>query len=170
MLGVNGTRWHYFDPDRLKALSFVLNGLLFLVLMLFAERSKSLDLRRAGKLLEVLAIVHIESALFVNAMNHQGAPHVRADVGLYLAATALFMILAALLSRWRLLVGGLAGCGLGSYLLVYLGLVQRKPFIVGLGFAGLLIALGTFGYVRYRSWGWAGRKRKSSVISDQSSV
>jgi serine/threonine protein kinase len=158
MLGVNSTRWAYFDPDRLKALSFVLNGMLFLALMLYAERSKSLDLRRASKLLEVLAIVHIESALFVNAMNHKGALDVRVDVGLYLAATALFMVLAAFLSRWRLLVGGLAGCGLGSYLLVYLGLVQRKPFIVGLGFAGLLIALGTFVYVRYRSRGWAGRK------------
>ena len=50
-----------------------------------------------------------------------------------------------------MLVGGLAGCGLGSYLLVDLGLVARKPFVVGLGFAGLLVALGTFAYVRRRS-------------------
>jgi hypothetical protein len=50
-----------------------------------------------------------------------------------------------------LLVGGLAGCGLGSYLLVHLGLVARKPFIIGLGFAGLLVALGTVAYVRRRS-------------------
>jgi hypothetical protein len=50
-----------------------------------------------------------------------------------------------------LLVGGLAGCALGSYLLVDLGLVSRKPFIVGLGLAGLLVALGAFAYVRRRS-------------------
>lgn len=40
---------------------------------------------------------------------------------------------------------------LGSYLVVDLGLVARKPFIVGLGFAGLLTALGAFAYVRRRS-------------------
>jgi hypothetical protein len=76
---------------------------------------------------------------------------VRADVWLYLAAAGLFMVLAPFRSRWRLLVGGLAGCGLGSYLLVELGIVDRKPFIIGLGFAGLLVALGTFAYVRRRA-------------------
>ena len=39
-------------------------------------------------------------------------------------------------------------CGLGSYLLVDLELVARKPFIIGLGVAGLLGALGAFVYVR----------------------
>jgi hypothetical protein len=34
---------------------------------------------------------------------------------------------------------------------VDLGIVERKPFIVGLGFAGLLVALGTFAYVRRKS-------------------
>ena len=58
------------------------------------------------------------------------------------------MALAPFRSRWRLLVGGLAGCGLGSYLVVDLGLVARKPFIIGLGFAGLLVTLGAFAYVR----------------------
>jgi len=60
------------------------------------------------------------------------------------------MVLAPFRSRWRLLVGGLAGCGLGSYLLVDLGIVDRTSFIIGLGFAGLLTALGTFAYVRRR--------------------
>jgi serine/threonine protein kinase len=151
MLGVEGTRWPYFDHDRLSAFSFVLNGLLFLALMLVTERSASLDLRRASKLLEVLAIVHILSALFANALNHRGDAHVRVDVWLYLGAAGLFMLLAPFRSRWRLLVGGLAGCALGSYLLVDLGLVSRKPFIVGLGLAGLLVALGAFAYVRRRS-------------------
>jgi serine/threonine protein kinase len=151
MLGVDGARWPYFDPGRLRALSFVLNGIFFLALMLVTERAASLDLRRASKLLEVLAIVHTLSALFVNAMNHRDAAHVRADVWLYLVAAAAFMILAPFRSRWRLLVGGLAGCGLGSYLLVDLGLVPRKPFIIGLGLVGLLLALGSFAYVRKRS-------------------
>jgi hypothetical protein len=151
MLGVDGARWPFFDHQRLDAFSIVLNGLFYLGLMLFTERSASLDLRRASKLLEVLAIVHTLSALFVNAMEHRSDAHVRVDVWLYLAAAAVFMVLAPFRSRWRLLVGGLAGCGLGSYLLVELGIVDRKPFIIGLGFAGLLIALGTFAYVRRRS-------------------
>ena len=77
--------------------------------------------------------------------------HVRVDVWLYLGAATIFMVLAPFRSRWRLLVGGLAGCGLGSYLLVDLHLVDRKPFIIGLGFIGLLVALSTFVYVRRRS-------------------
>ncbi len=151
MLGVPDSLWDYFDTARLNAFSVVLNGLLFLALMLMTERSASLDLRRASKLLEVLAIVHTLSALFANALAHRGAPHVRVDVGVYLSAAALFMVLAPFRSRWRLLVGGLLGCGLGSYLLVDLGIVDRKPFIVGLGFAGLLAALGAFVYVRRRA-------------------
>jgi hypothetical protein len=156
MLGVTGARWPYFDDQRLQAFSFVLNGFVFLALMLVTERAASLDLRRASKLLEVLAIVHTLTALFANAMNHRNAAHVRADVWLYLAAAAVFMVLAPFRSRWRLLVGGLAGCGLGSYLLVELGIVNRTSFIVGLGFAGLLAALGTFAYVRRRE----GMRRK----------
>jgi serine/threonine-protein kinase len=150
MLGVEGARWAFFDESRLKAFSIVLNGLLFLGLMLVTERAASLDLRRASKLLEVLAIVHTLSALFANAMSHRNAPHVRADVWIYLAAAAAFTVLAPFRSRWRLLVGGLAGCGLGSYLLVELGIVDRTSFVVGLGFAGLVVALGTFAYVRRR--------------------
>jgi serine/threonine-protein kinase len=150
MLGVDGTRWPYFDQQRLQAFSFALNGFLFLGLMLLTERSSSLDLRRAGKWLEVLAIAHMLSALFINAMNHRHDAHVRTDVWLYLGAAAVFVVLAPFRSRWRLLVGGLAGFGLGSYLLVELGIVDRKSFIIGLGFVGLLAALGTFAYVRRR--------------------
>jgi len=151
MLGLTDELWPYFDHDRQTALSFVINGLLFLILMLVSERAASLDLRRAGKLLEVLAILHTLSALFANALNHRHDPLVRVDVWLYVSAALGFAILAPFRSRWRLLVGGLAGCGLGSYLLVDLGLVARKPFIIGLGFAGLLVALGTFGYLSWRS-------------------
>jgi len=155
MLGVSEARWVYFDPERQQALSFVLNGLWFLALMLITERAKSLDLRRASKWLEVLAILHVISALFVNAMEHRGNSLVRVDLWLYLAAAFSFAILAPFRSRWRMLVGGLVGCGLGCYLLVDLELVARGPFIIGLGFAGLLVALSAFAYVR---WGQRSRR------------
>jgi hypothetical protein len=148
MLGVTTERWPYFDHDRQVAFSVVLNGLLFLALMLVGERSASLDLRRASKWLEVLAILHTISALFANAMQHEGKPLVRVDVWVYLAVALFFTVLAPFRSRWRMLVGGLVGCGLGSYLLVYLDLVARKPFIIGLGLLGLAVALGAFIYVQ----------------------
>jgi len=150
MLGMNHDLSPYFDLDRLKTLSFVANGLLFLTLMLITDKSASLDLRRASRTLEILAILHMLSPLFFNALEHRDKAYVRLDAGLYLGAAVLFMVLAPFRSRWRLLVGGLAGCGLGSYLLVDLGLVARQPFIIGLGLTGLLVALGTFAYVRQR--------------------
>jgi hypothetical protein len=153
MMGLNSEHWRYFDHDRLVAISFVLNGLVFLSLMLGAQNSRSLDLRRASKLLELLAIFHILTPLFASALSHRADSFVQVDVWLYLGAGFIFAILAPFRSRWRLLVGGLAGCGLGSYLLVDLGLVARKPFVIGLGFAGLLAALGAYGYLRARSRG-----------------
>ncbi len=151
MLGVDGAHRPYFDAQRLESFSIVLNGIFFLGLMLLTEKSASLDLRRGARLLEVLAIVHTLSALFANALEHRGDIRVALDVWLYLGTAGLLVLLAPFRSRWRLLVGGLAGCGLGSYLLVDLGIVDRKPFIVGLGFAGLLVALGTFAFVRRRA-------------------
>ena len=150
MLGVTTERWPFFDHQRLQAFSVALNGLLFLGLMLATERSASLDLRRASRLLEILAILHILSALFANALVHRNDTHVRVDAWLYVCCAVVLVLLAAMRSRWRLLVGGLAGCGLGSYLLVDLGLVNRKPFIVALGIGGLLLSLGTFIYVQRR--------------------
>ena len=148
MLGITPEQWSYFDSDRQMAFSFVLNGLVFLGLMLGAERAPSLDLRRASKWLEVLAILHVISALFRNALQHREDALVRYDVWIYLAFALFFGVLAPFRSRWRMLVGGLIACGLGSYLLVDLGLVARKPFIIGLGVTGLLVALGAFIHVR----------------------
>jgi hypothetical protein len=163
MLGVTEGVWGYFDHDRQVAFSIVINGVFFLALMLLGERSASLDLRRASKWLEVLAILHIISALFANAMEHREHPMVRYDVWLYLTAALLFTVLSPFRSRWRMLVGGLMGCGLGSYLLVDLGLVDRKPFIIGLGMTGLVVALGAFIYVKHgtragRGFGKAGKE------------
>jgi hypothetical protein len=141
-------QWSYFDEDRQKAFSIVLNGSMFLALMWFTERAPSLDLRRASKWLEVLAILHTISALFDNALKHRDDELVRYDVWIYLGFALFFAALAPFRSRWRMLCGGLLGCGLGSYLLVDLGLVARKPFIIGLGVVGLVVALGAFAYVR----------------------
>jgi hypothetical protein len=165
MLGVDGARWPYFDETRLDAFSIVLNGVLFLALTFVTERAPSLDLRRSGKLLEVLAVSHTISALFLNAMEHRTDAHVRADVVIYLSAAGVLMVLGSFRSKWRLLVGGLAGCGLGSYLLVELGIVNRKVFISGLGFAGLVVALGTFYLARRRA-----RATSSPSQSDRSRV
>jgi len=159
MLGVTEVQASYFDEERQRAFSFVLNGIVFLALMLLAERAPSLDLRRGSKWLEVLAIVHTISALFENALAHRDDALVRFDVWIYLAAALFFAALAPFRSRWRMLCGGLLGCGLGCYLLVDLGLVARKPFILGLGGVGLAVALGAFAYVRYgaRAGRWSGR-------------
>jgi serine/threonine protein kinase len=164
MLGVTTEDWSYFDKERQMAFSVVLNGILFLALMLFGERAASLDLRRASKWMEVLALVHTISALFANAMNHRGNALVRYDVWIYLAAALFFTVLAPFRSRWRMLVGGLVGCGLGSYLLVDLGLVAPKPFIIGLGLLGLVVALGAFLYVKHgtRASGRFGKSGKET--------
>lgn len=151
MLGLGESASPYFNENRVMAFSFALNGLIFVFLMLLAERSASLDLRRAAKLLEALAIVHVLSALFLNALDHRSDPGVRLDVWLYLVAACGFMVLAAARSRWRMLVGGLGGIGLGSYLLVEIGLVSRKPFIIGLGFVGIFVAVATYLYVRAKA-------------------
>jgi hypothetical protein len=148
LMGIDKDRFPYFDHDRQQAFSIALNGLLFLLVMLATEKAGSLDLRRASKLFEIFALLHILGPLFLNAMAHRTDPRVRTDVWIYLWATLLFVLLASIRSRWRLLVGGLAGCGLGSYLLVDLGLVSKRPFIIGLGFLGLLLALGALAYVR----------------------
>jgi len=88
------------------------------------------------------------SALFANAMKHRGDSLVNYDVWIYLAFAVCFVVLAALRSRWRMLVGGLVACGMGSYLLVDLNLVPAKPFIVGMGMVALMVALGAYFNVR----------------------
>lgn len=147
MLGINQQRWAYLDHERLQTLSVAANGLLFLALAVLTEHAASLDLRRGSKLLEILAILHTLSVLFGNAMSHRGKDYVRADVGIYIAMAVLYLVLAPFRSRWRMLAGGLAGCGLGSYLIIDLVLQERSWFVLSLGGLGLALALGTFFYV-----------------------
>ncbi|MEQ2009424.1 MAG: serine/threonine-protein kinase [Limisphaerales bacterium] len=167
MLGMTKGQWGYFDGKRLVAFSLVLNGMVFLALMRLGERSASLDLRLAAKWMEMLALLHTISALFGNAMAHHDDALVRYDVWAYLLAAVSFTVIAPFRSRWRMLVGGLIGCGLGSFLLVVLDLVAPKPFIIGLGFAGLTVALGAFAYAKFRMR--SGRKVSSRPVESNAS-
>jgi hypothetical protein len=78
------------------------------------------------------------------------------DVGLYLGTALVFLGLGAWRGRWRLLVGGLAGLALGSYLLVDLGLVKKVPFILAVGAAGMMTAMVVFAYLLRLSHGGVG--------------
>ena len=59
----------------------------------------------------------------------------------------LLLVLGPWRSRWRMLVGALSGLALGSYLLIDLNLVPKKPFILGLGAIGLITALVAYAYL-----------------------
>jgi serine/threonine-protein kinase len=147
MLGLKETFSPIFDAERQKFFSYALNGVLFLVLMLVTENARSLDLRRGSRVFEAAAILHLLGALYRNAQAQHPAPNVRLDVALYLAAVLLFLVLGPWRSRWRMLMGALGGVALGSYLLIDLNLVPRKPFVLSLGAAGLIVALTAYVYL-----------------------
>lgn len=147
MLGLDEKFSPWLDEERQQYLSFALNGALFLALMLVTENARSLDLRRGSRVLEGIAIMHLLGGLYQNAQHHRSDPRVLGDVSLYLAAVALLLVLGPWRSRWRLLVGALGGVALGSYLLMDLNLVPRKPFVLILGASGLLTALVAYRYL-----------------------
>jgi hypothetical protein len=147
MLGVNESLSPFFNRSRQEFLSLALNGILFLVLMLVTENARSLDLRRGSRVLEVLAIVHLLGGLYRNAQAQRADAGVLIDVSLYLAAVLMLLVLGPWRSRWRMLVGALSGLALGSYLLIDLNLVPKKPFILGLGAIGLITALVAYAYL-----------------------
>lgn len=147
MLGLDEQRWAYLDPDRQMYFSYALNGCLFLIFMIVTERSRSLDLRRASKILEIAALIHVLGALYANAQTHRDAEQVLLDVSIYLGAVIVFLALGPWRSRWRLLVGGLSGVALGCYLLIDLDLVPAKTFVLGMGTLGLIVAAATYLYL-----------------------
>ena len=148
-LGIQDPNWPYVGGYRRMAFSFSLNGILFLGLMLLGERQASLDLRRAARILEVLGVLHTLSPLFMNAMSHRSDSRVSVDAVLYLSAACALVAAALARSRWRLLVAGLMGLGLGCYLVVELELfLSRKIFIGAVGLGGLAIALAAFNRLR----------------------
>jgi serine/threonine protein kinase len=147
MLGVKQSFSSLFDAERQKFFSYALNGVLFLVLMLITENAQSLDLRRGSRVFEAAAILHLLGALYQNAQAQHSTPNVRLDVALYLAAVLFFLVLGPWRSRWRMLMGALGGVALGSYLLIDLDLVPRKPFVLSLGAVGLVVALSAYVYL-----------------------
>jgi hypothetical protein len=147
MLGVKPSAYPWLDTQRLEFFSYALNGLVFLLLMFMTENAKSLDLRRGSRVFEAAAILHLLGPLYRNAHLHRGDLHVRTDVAFYLSAVLLFLVLGPWRSRWRMLMGALGGVALGSHLLLDLNLVARKPFVLSLGAAGLVVALGAYIYL-----------------------
>ena len=123
---------------REQCLSFVLNGMLFLGLVLLLERLKSLDLRRGARILEVLVPVHILAALYVNARRPEAG---LGDALIYLAAVLGILALGPWRSRRPFLLTGLVGIALGSHLLLERELVPRLALTLGLGILGLSLAL-----------------------------
>ena len=125
------------NAERLKYFSMALNGYLFLTLMLVTERARSLDLRRASRVLEGLALLHTLGPLYANALAQRGQPNVHADVAIYLATAFLLLLMGPWRSSWRMLVGALTGLALGSYLLLDLELVGKAAFTLSLGAVGI---------------------------------
>ncbi|MFQ5654915.1 MAG: hypothetical protein ACE5GW_09315, partial [Planctomycetota bacterium] len=137
----------FLNHERQTAFSLALNGLLFILLMVLAERARSLDLRRGARILELVAPIHLLGALYANAQEQRDLQSVDIDVGIYLAAVVLLLALGPWRARWRFLLGGLLGLALGSHLLIDLGLVSKVPFALGLGATGLAGAIATYAYL-----------------------
>ncbi len=161
LFGIGEGRLPYFNHDRQRFLSLALNGYLFLVLMLFTERARSLDLRRASRILEPLALLHMLGPLYANAHISRGKPGVLADVTLYVGTVALLLLIGPWRSRWRILVGALGGVALGSYLLIDLDLVRKTVFTFVLAAIGLLSSGGTFLYLLRLRGETAGKKPRN---------
>lgn len=149
MIGADTTLSAFLEPERQRNFSLAANGYLFLVLMLVTERAKSLDLRRASKVLEPLSMIHILGALYVNAKTHQNDAKILVDVSLYAGSVLLLLLLGPWRSRWRVFVGALGGLALGSYLLLDLNLVGKLGFTFCMGAFGLLASTGTYVYLRF---------------------
>jgi serine/threonine protein kinase len=141
----------FLDSSRLESYSFAINGFAFLAVMLILERARSLDLRRGARVLEVLAPVHLLGALYASARAHAKDDLVLLDVAIYVAALLAILALGTLRERWRFLIVSLGGIALGSHLVIDIGLLDRVPFLLALGAAGLLVAAGTYAYFVARS-------------------
>lgn len=143
----------FLNEGRLVFLSFAVNGLVFLILALMLERSRGSNLRRAARVLEGLAPVHLLGGLYASAQVQRGSGHAAIDCAIYFAAVLLVLALVPWRSRWRLLAGALAGMALGSHLLVTLEVVPRLPFVIALGVAGVVIAMSAYLSLMFRTDG-----------------
>ncbi|MDB6040480.1 MAG: hypothetical protein JWM99_4321 [Verrucomicrobiales bacterium] len=147
MVGLSETSFSFLNLDRQRYFSLALNGYFFLALMLITDHSKSLDLRRASRILEPLALLHMLGPLYLNARAQRGNPLIGFDVSLYLGTVGLLFWIGPWKSLWRVLVGALGGVALGSYLLIDLELVRKSVFALSIGLIGLVGSTVTYLYL-----------------------
>jgi serine/threonine protein kinase len=147
LFGIHENAFAYLTSERQRYFSLAANGYLFLALMLITEQAKSLDLRRASRVFEPLALVHMLGPLYANAHSQKGHAGVGLDVGLYIGTVVLLLLVGPWRSRWRILIGALGGVALGSYLLIDLDIVRKSVFTLGLGFTGLIASGGMYVYL-----------------------
>jgi len=132
-------------PARLPYLGFAAAGLVLAVLSLALERARSFDLRRAARLLQIVAGIHLVAALGWNAaVNGAGR-----DVGALGAASLLFLVLGRFHRRPLLATGGV-GLVLALCLAVIGGVAPPASFALALSGAGLLGSLGIYFYLGRR--------------------
>ena len=133
-------------PARLPYLGFAAAGLVLAVLSLALERARSFDLRRAARLLQLVAAFHLVGALgWSAAVNGAGR-----DVLALGAASALLLVLGRF-HRRPLLAAGAAGFVLALSLTAINGIVAPGSFALALSGAGLLGALGIYFYLGRRA-------------------
>jgi hypothetical protein len=133
-------------PARLPYLGFAAAGLVLAVLSLALERARSFDLRRAARLLQLVAAFHLVGALgWSAAVNGAGR-----DIVALGGASALLLVLGRF-HRRPLLVAGGAGFVLALGLVAVTGAVAAGSFALALSGAGLLGALGIHFYLGRRA-------------------
>ena len=141
---VHGQPLPYYVAQRAQSFSLALNGVVFVLAMLVMERSRSLDLRRGSQFMEILGPVHLLGALYMNARAHENNPYLATDASIYIGAVLVVLVLGPWRERRRFLITGLGGVALGCHLLIDLKLVDRAPFVLALGSAGLTVAVATY--------------------------
>ncbi|MFN0059048.1 MAG: serine/threonine-protein kinase [Planctomycetota bacterium] len=141
----------YWTQHRIESFSLALNGLLLGAVMALIERARSLDLRRAGRVLEVLVPIHLLGPIVVIAAGEATTAKSAIDMTCYLLAVGLLLALSPWRAHYRFLVAGLGGLALGSYLLIDLELVARGPFVIVLGSVALAAALFSYAWATARA-------------------
>ena len=128
---------------RQEGYSLAANGLFFLGCTLLFARCGSLDLRRGALMLEVLVPIHLLGALYETALQEREL----VDLWVYVGVVLAVLMLGAMGNHRRLLYGGLLGLAFGGHLPLALDLVEAIPYALWLGAGGLLVALGTRGWI-----------------------
>jgi serine/threonine protein kinase len=141
----------FLDRTRQVYFSVAINGLFFMAMMIVLQRCRSLDLRHAGRFMEIVAPLHLISALYTNTARHRGDVDVWIDLSIYVAAVLTILTLGPWRGQWRFVISGLIGIALGSHLVIELDLVRHEPFLLSLGLTGLLAATGTYVYLDFAS-------------------